>query len=87
MEQNHAADPRDFALPELSSSDRGFFGQALEGITADGELARPVKNQTLAWIDSEEIPDYPFPSVNHKLFAALSFPCLPLTITAPVRKR
>jgi A/G-specific adenine glycosylase len=37
-------------------------------------VEKPVKNQTLAWIDSEEIPDYPFPSVNHKLFAALSPP-------------
>jgi hypothetical protein len=39
VEQNHAADLRDFALPELPSSDRGFFGQALEGIRADGESA------------------------------------------------
>jgi len=50
-------------------------------------IEKPMRNQTLAWIDEAEIPAYPFPSVNHKLFAALPSPNATLPMIAPVRER
>lgn len=35
---------------------------------AGDQKERPLKNQMLKWISSEEIASYAFPSVNHKLF-------------------
>jgi len=41
---------------------------------AGGSIEKPMRNQTLAWIGREEIPAYPFPAINHKLFAGPSSP-------------
>lgn len=36
---------------------------------------KPMKNRPLAWIGSGEISRYPFPSVNHRLFAEAFYDC------------